>query len=169
MSTLLIDYLAKRYIKQGFRVFGLLPGHPGAPEDWIGPFPELYVEKGEDRIAFLFHPHDICLNEIAPKKLQQALENPGVKVHLVSNCAPCTCGIKEEIQGLPKEQSERVSIRRFVRGKVFKAEFLKFYFLGLTVKGWLLLLPFLFMGFLFSISLYCFRCDALSWLGFLVR
>ena len=169
MSAPLIEYLAKRYIKQGFRVYGPLPGHPQSPEGWAGPFPELYVEKGEDRIAFLFQPHDICLNESAPRKLQLALENPGVKIHLVSSCAPCTCGIKEEIQNLPKEQSERVSIRRFVRGKVFKSEFLRFYVLGLTVKGWLFLLPFLLVAFFISISFYCFQCGTPSWLGFLAR
>ncbi|MEK6712151.1 MAG: hypothetical protein AABZ64_16410, partial [Nitrospinota bacterium] len=141
-----------------YRVFGLLPGFQQAPEDWRGPFPALYVQKGDDRIAFCFHPHDLCLNEVAPAPLQNALSNPGVKVYLVSNCHPCTCGIKQLVQGLPPEQASRVSLRRFVRGRITKPEFLRFYLFGLTVKGWLYFLPFPLIGMILFYIYYCYVC-----------
>lgn len=167
MSLHLLEYVARQYLKKGFRVFGVLPGNPHVPDDWEGPFPDLCVEKNGERIAFIASPHNLCLNEIEPRRLAGILKNERVQVHLISNCQPCTCGIKEMIRSLPAPCAQRIMIRRFMRGKIMKWEFLRFYFLGLTVRGWLLFLPFLVAGFLALTVVSCFACVK-SLLGFLI-
>ncbi|MBI4391977.1 MAG: hypothetical protein HY575_08815 [candidate division NC10 bacterium] len=79
------DFFAQRverYRKRGYRVYGPFPGLRLAPADWIGPAPDLFVEKGERRIAKLMWTEAECRSRRAANIVRIMLRNPGVRVRL---------------------------------------------------------------------------------------
>lgn len=75
--------LATYYFRHEYHIYGNQVAHQEVPEGWIGPIPELYVENGNERIAFLSDAQTAELGDAEHRHVALALENEGVDVHLV--------------------------------------------------------------------------------------
>ncbi len=95
-------------------MYGPLPGLERAPAHWTGPLPELYVEKGAERIAFLSHAQKPYLTEADRTEILQALKNPDVHICLVAPDISCERAAEFLIRSLPRDAFHR--FRLFVPG-----------------------------------------------------
>ena len=82
MKREFLEQRAERYRRRDHLVWGLLPGLRPAPEGWVGPPADLYVEKGDFRMAKLVRTEAELRSPRALDNLRAVLQNPGVRVRL---------------------------------------------------------------------------------------
>jgi len=82
MKQEFLEKRAERNRQRGYRVFGLLPGLRPVPRGWVGPAPDLYVEKGRSRVAKLVRTEAELKDPRTLEAVLSMLDNPGLTVRL---------------------------------------------------------------------------------------